>query len=128
MILDENIENDKLYEQMILAEKSAYDAQDFLLASVEKWFSGNFSEEKLEETKIILAQGGYIQIRTAHFIDSDKIEKLEESFNFKLQWSKEEHMIDLRNVDPVEVIVFEYSFLPKNMNKLLGDNQVDLGD
>ena len=35
-------------------------------------------------------------------------------------------MTDFRNVEEVTVTIYEYGFIPADINKIVGDNQVDL--
>ena len=122
------ISNDKLYENIIKTEKEAYGAQDLLLDSIKDWFSEIMNQEESDNTKIILAQGGYIQIRTVKGLAEQEIIEFMNEFYFKRVWMKKEDMTDFRNTEVVSVTVYEYAFLPKDIKKLLGDNQVDFGD
>ncbi len=122
MVKNKNIEKSKLYENMVKVEKEAYDAQDLLLNTIEKWFSGLVSDD----TRIVLAHGGTIQIRTVEKIEDKIIEDFSKDFGFYLSWFKDEYMTDYRNQDPVSVRIYEYSFIPVNIKEILGDNQVSL--
>lgn len=121
-----NVDRKMLYEAMIVAEKNAYDCQDFLLDEIKGFFSKRIDEESADHTKIILAQGGHIQIRTILELDEDLLKDFEKEFNFTRMWFKKESLTDYRNVETVIVHIFEYAFIPKNINEILGDNQVDL--
>ena len=122
------IPNDKLYENMIITEKKAYEAQDLMLDSIKKWFSKIMDQEASDNTKIILAQGGFIEIRTTENFDKEILDSFKKDFNFNLVWKRKENMIDFRNVESVSVEIFDYAFVPKDIKKLIGDNQVDFGD
>ena len=122
------IPNDKLYENMIITEKKAYEAQDLMLDSIKKWLSKIMDQEASDNTKIILAQGGFIEIRTTENFDEEILDNFKKDFNFNLVWKRKENMIDFRNVESVSVEIFDYAFIPKDIKKLIGDNQVDFGD
>ena len=122
------IPSDKLYENIIKTEKDAYAAQDLLLDSIKDWFSKILNQEESDNTKIILGHGGHIQIRTVKGLAEHEIIEFMNEFNFKRVWMKKEDMTDFRNTEVVSVTVYEYAFLPKDIKKILGDNQVDLGD
>lgn len=126
MVQVNDIEKDKLYENMVQSEKAAYDAQDLLLNTIEKWFKRFLDDETSDKTKIILSQGGLIQIRTISLIDEEIIEKFSKEFGFSHSWFKDEFMTDYRNQDPVSIRVYEYAFIPTNIQEILGDNQVSL--
>lgn len=126
MVQVNDIEKDKLYENMVQSEKAAYDAQDLLLNTIEKWFKRFLDDETSDKTKIILSQGGLIQIRTISLIDEEIIEKFSKEFGFSYSWFKDEFMTDYRNQDPVSIRVYEYAFIPTNIQEILGDNQVSL--
>ena len=121
-------DNNKLYEKMVKIEKSAYDAQDLLLNGVKNWISKFLSEDSSEHTRIILAEGGYVKIRTVGQLSEDILNDFKEEFNFNICWFKVEEMIDYRSVASINVTIYEYAFLPKNINEILGNNQVDFGD
>lgn len=126
MVEKKEINRKELYRKMVESERYAYEMQDTLLKEIEKWFVQNFDEVVSENTKIILAQGGYIQIRSVQLLDEALLADLAEEFDFQYQWYRHEDMVDFRNVDPVKVTVYEYVFLPVDMTKILGDNQVDV--
>lgn len=126
MVKVEEVKKDQLYENMVKSEKAAYDAQDLLLNTIEKWFSRFLDDETSDQTKIILSHGGTIQIRTSNLIEDDIVEKFSMEFGFYLSWFKDEYMTDYRNQDPVSVRVYEYAFIPLNIKEILGDNQVSL--
>lgn len=126
MVKVEDIEKNKLYREMVEAERFAYNVQDNLLKTIEKWFLGKFSEDVLENTKVMLDYGGYVKIRTDCFFKDHVLEAFKEDFNFKQLWFVEENMTDYRNVEPVSVTTFEYCFTPNDIDQILGDNQVDL--
>lgn len=126
MVQINDIEKDKLYENMVKTEKAAYDAQDLLLNTIKKWFKRFLDDETADKTKIILSQGGLIQIRTINLIGEEIIEKFSKEFGFSHSWFKDEFMTDYRNQDPVSIRIYEYAFIPTNIQEILGDNQVSL--
>ena len=122
------LDKTQLYEDMILSEKMAYEAQDRLLDEIKKWFSKVLSEDVADYTKIILAQGGYIQIRTIEELNEEQISAFSDDFNFEMTWTREELMTDFRNVETVSAKIYEYAFIPKNIQEIMGDNQVEMGE
>ena len=114
--LKRKINNSVLYENMILTEKKAYEAQDELLNAIKQWFSKIISEKSADYTKIILGHGGYIQIRTIEEIGEEDLADFKEEFNFESTWTKVEKMTDFRNIETISVDIFEYGFIPKNIN------------
>lgn len=116
----------ELYENMVKTEKAAYVAQDNLLDEIKKWFSILLDEETANHTKIILAPGGYIQVRTIAKLNSNDIEDFADAFNFTQTWFKDETMTDYRNIETVSVRVYEYGFIPKNINQIMGGDQAVL--
>ena len=126
MVKNKQIDRKKLYEHMIVSEKEAYAAQDNLLGEIKKWFSNVMDEETANHTKIILAHGGYIQIRTVQKLSDDILKSFMDEFYFNQTWHRDEFMIDYSNIETVTVHIYEYAFLPKNINEITGNNQVDL--
>lgn len=126
--MDNEMNSDLLYEEMVVLEKRAYMAQDYLLDRIKSWLTKVISKDIADYTKIILATGGYIQIRTIEQISENILENFAKEFNFKLSWEKKEEMTDYRNVEVVSATIYEYAFIPKNINKILGDNQVGIED
>lgn len=126
MTRNKKIDKTKLYEIMVRTEKEAYEAQDNLLDTIKKWFLKVMDKDSADHTKIMLAQGGYIQIRTILKLDNDTLNGFCADFNFEQVWFRDETMVDYRNVETVSAQIFEYAFIPKNINEIVGDNQVDL--
>lgn len=120
------VEKSKLYETMVQAERDALLAQENLLNGIKGWLSSKIEEEVAETTKIILVAGGYIQIRTTKPFEDDVMESFLTEFNFSKTWFRKEKMTDYRNVEEVTVTIYEYGFIPSDINKIVGDNQVDL--
>lgn len=126
MTRNKKIDKTKLYEIMVRTEKEAYEAQDNLLDTIKKWFLKVMDKDSADHTKIMLAQGGYIQIRTILKLDNDTLNGFCADFNFEQVWFRDETMVDYRNVETVSAQIFEYAFIPKNIDEIVGDNQVDL--
>ena len=126
MVKNNNVDLKQLYRNMVELERAALEAQDSLLEEVKKYLMNIISKDCQDTTKISLAAGGYIQIRTTEDINADLIDKFKDDFNFNLTWTRKESMIDLRNVEKVSVDVYEYAFIPADIQKILGDNQVDM--
>lgn len=120
------IDKTTLYENMVKSEKIAYLSQDKLLEEIKKWFLKVMDKESADHTKIMLAHGGYIQIRTILKLDNDTLNGFCADFNFEQVWFRDETMVDYRNIETVSAQIFEYAFIPKNINEIVGDNQVDL--
>lgn len=120
------IEKSKLYETMVQAERDALLAQENLLNGIKGWLSSKIDEKVAETTKIILVAGGYIQIRTTKPFEDDVMESFLTEFNFSKTWFRKEKMTDYRNIEEVTVTIYEYGFIPADINKIVGDNQVDL--
>ena len=120
------VEKSKLYETMVQAERDALLAQENLLNGIKGWLSSKIDEEVAETTKITLVAGGYIQIRTTKPFEDDLMESFLTEFNFSKTWFRKEKMTDFRNVEEVTVTIYEYGFIPADINKIVGDNQVDL--
>lgn len=120
------IEKSKLYETMVQAERDALLAQENLLNGIKGWLSSKIEEEVAETTKITLVAGGYIQIRTTKPFEDDVMESFLTEFNFSKTWFRKEKMTDYRNIEEVTVTIYEYGFIPADINKIVGDNQVDL--
>lgn len=120
------IEKSKLYETMVQAERDALLAQENLLNGIKGWLSSKIDEKVAETTKITLVAGGYIQIRTTKPFEDDVMESFLTEFNFSKTWFRKEKMTDFRNVEEVTVTIYEYGFIPADINKIVGDNQVDL--
>ena len=120
------VEKSKLYETMVQAERDALLAQENLLNGIKGWLSSKIEEEVAETTKITLVAGGYIQIRTTKPFEDDVMESFLAEFNFSITWFRKEKMTDFRNVEEVTVTIYEYGFIPADINKIVGDNQVDL--
>ena len=120
------VEKSKLYETMVQAERDALLAQENLLNGIKGWLSSKIEEEVAETTKISLVAGGYIQIRTTKPFEDDVMESFLTEFNFSKTWFRKEKMTDFRNVEEVTVTIYEYGFIPADINKIVGDNQVDL--
>lgn len=126
MTRNKKIDKTKLYEIMVRTEKEAYEAQDNLLDTIKKWFLKVMDKDSADHTKIMLAHGGYIQIRTILKLDNDTLNGFCADFNFEQVWFRDETMVDYRNVETVSAQIFEYAFIPKNIDEIVGDNQVDL--
>lgn len=126
MTRNKKIDKTKLYEIMVRTEKEAYEAQDNLLDTIKKWFLKVMDKDSADHTKIMLAHGGYIQIRTILKLDIDTLNGFCADFNFEQVWFRDETMVDYRNVETVSAQIFEYAFIPKNIDEIVGDNQVDL--
>lgn len=126
MVKNQQIDKKMLYEHMIVSEKEAYVAQDNLLEELKKWFSNVMDEETANHTKIALTHGGYIQIRTVQKLSDDTLENFMDEFYFDKTWYRDEVMTDYRNIETVTVHIYEYAFIPKNINEITGNNQVDL--
>lgn len=120
------VEKSKLYETMVQAERDALLAQENLLNGIKGWLSSKIEEEVAEITKIVLVAGGYIQIRTTKPFEDDVMESFLTEFNFSKTWFRKEKMTDYRNIEEVTVTIYEYGFIPADINKIVGDNQVDL--
>lgn len=120
------VEKSKLYETMVQAERDALLAQENLLNGIKGWLSSKIDEKVAETTKITLVAGGYIQIRTTKPFEDDVMESFLTEFNFSKTWFRKEKMTDFRNVEEVTVTIYEYGFIPADINKIVGDNQVDL--
>lgn len=120
------VEKSKLYETMVQTERDALLAQENLLNGIKGWLSSKIDEKVAETTKIILVAGGYIQIRTTKPFEDDVMESFLTEFNFSKTWFRKEKMTDFRNVEEVTVTIYEYGFIPADINKIVGDNQVDL--
>ena len=120
------VEKSKLYETMVQAERNALLAQENLLNGIKGWLSSKIEEEVAETTKITLVAGGYIQIRTTKPFEDDVMESFLTEFNFSKTWFRKEKMTDYRNIEEVTVTIYEYGFIPADINKIVGDNQVDL--
>ena len=67
------VEKSKLYETMVQTERDALLAQENLLNGIKGWLSSKIDKKVAETTKIILATGGYIQIRTTKPFGDDLI-------------------------------------------------------
>lgn len=126
MSKNNNIDKKKLYEEMVKSEKEAYVSQDRLLDEIKKWLLDRIDKKSADHTKIVLAHGGYIQIRTILELDEKIINDLKNDFNFEQVWFRDETMTDYRNVETVIARIYEYAFIPKNINEIVGDNQVDI--
>ena len=111
---------------MVQAERDALLAQENLLNGIKGWLSSKIEEEVAETTKITLVAGGYIQIRTTKPFEDDVMESFLTEFNFSKTWFRKENMTDYRNIEEVTVTIYEYGFIPADINKIVGDNQVDL--
>lgn len=120
------VEKSKLYETMVQAERDALLAQENLLNGIKGWLSSKIEEEVAETTKITLVAGGYIQIRTTKPFEDDVMESFLTEFNFSKTWFRKEKMTDYRNIEEVTVTIYEYGLIPADINKIVGDNQVDL--
>lgn len=120
------VEKSKLYETMVQAERDALLAQENLLNGIKGWLSSKIDEKVAETTKITLVAGGYIQIRTTKPFEDDVMESFLTEFNFSKTWFRKENMTDYRNIEEVTVTIYEYGFIPADINKIVGDNQVDL--
>ena len=120
------VEKSKLYETMVQAERDALLAQENLLNGIKGWLSSKIEEKVAETTKITLVAGGYIQIRTTKPFEDDVMESFLTEFNFSKTWFRKEKMTDYRNVEEVTVTIYEYGLIPADINKIVGDNQVDL--
>ena len=120
------VEKSKLYETMVQAERDALLAQENLLNGIKGWLSSKIDEKVAETTKIVLVAGGYIQIRTTKPFEDDVMESFLTEFNFSKTWFRKEKMTDYRNIEEVTVTIYEYGFIPADINKIVGDNQVDL--
>lgn len=120
------VEKSKLYETMVQAERDALLAQENLLNGIKGWLSSKIDEKVAETTKIVLVAGGYIQIRTTKPFEDDVMESFLIEFNFSKTWFRKEKMTDYRNIEEVTVTIYEYGFIPADINKIVGDNQVDL--
>ena len=120
------VEKSKLYETMVQAERDALLAQENLLNGIKGWLSSKIDEKVAETTKIALVAGGYIQIRTTKPFEDDVMESFLTEFNFSKTWFRKEKMTDYRNIEEVTVTIYEYGFIPADINKIVGDNQVDL--
>ena len=120
------VEKSKLYETMVQAERDALLAQENLLNGIKGWLSSKIEEEVAETTKITLVAGGYIQIRTTKPFEDDVMESFLTVFNFSKTWFRKEKMTDYRNIEEVTVTIYEYGLIPADINKIVGDNQVDL--
>lgn len=120
------VEKSKLYETMVQAERDALLTQENLLNGIKGWLSSKIEEEVAETTKITLVAGGYIQIRTTKPFEDDVMESFLTEFNFSKTWFRKENMTDYRNIEEVTVTIYEYGFIPADINKIVGDNQVDL--
>ena len=120
------VEKSKLYETMVQAERDALLAQENLLNGIKGWLSSKIDEKVAETTKITLVAGGYIQIRTTKPFEDDVMESFLTEFNFSKTWCRKEKMTDYRNIEEVTVTIYEYGFIPADINKIVGDNQVDL--
>ena len=120
------VEKSKLYETMVQAERDALLAQENLLNGIKGWLSSKIDEKVAETTKITLVAGGYIQIRTTKPFEDDVMESFLTEFNFSKTWFRKEKMTDYRNIEEVTVTIYEYGFIPADINKIVGDNQVDL--
>lgn len=120
------VEKSKLYETMVQAERDALLTQENLLNGIKGWLSSKIEEEVAETTKITLVAGGYIQIRTTKLFEDDVMESFLTEFNFSKTWFRKENMTDYRNIEEVTVTIYEYGFIPADINKIVGDNQVDL--
>lgn len=120
------VEKSKLYETMVQAERDALLAQENLLNGIKGWLSSKIDEKVAETTKITLATGGYIQIRTIKPFEDDVMESFLTEFNFSKTWFRKEKMTDYRNIEEVTVTIYEYGFIPADINRIVGDNQVDL--
>lgn len=120
------VEKSKLYETMVQAERDALLAQENLLNGIKGWLSSKIEEEAAETTKITLVAGGYIQIRTTKPFEDDVMESFLTEFNFSKTWFRKENMTDYRNIEEVTVTIYEYGLIPSDINKIVGDNQVDL--
>ena len=126
MVKVKKIRNNMLYQTMVETEKAAYDAQDNLLNQIEKYLSKIIDSEIVKDkAKVILSQTGNIQIRTIEEIPKEDIKAFADEFGFSYVWFRDEFMRDFRNVEEVEVRIFEYGFIPTNIDKILGDNQVE---
>lgn len=120
------VEKSKLYETMVQAERDALLAQENLLNGIKGWLSSKIDEKVAETTKITLVAGGYIQIRTTKPFEDDVMESFLTEFNFSKTWFRKENMTDYRNIEEVTVTIYEYGLIPADINKIVGDNQVDL--
>lgn len=120
------VEKSKLYETMVQAERDALLAQENLLNGIKGWLSSKIDEKVAETTKITLVAGGYIQIRTTKPFEDDVMESFLTEFNFSKTWFRKEKMTDYRNIEEVTVTIYEYGLIPSDINKIVGDNQVDL--
>lgn len=120
------VEKSKLYETMVQAERDALLAQENLLNGIKGWLSSKIDEKVAETTKIVLVAGGYIQIRTTKPFEDDVMESFLTEFNFSKTWFRKEKMTDYRNIEEVTVTIYEYGFIPADINRIVGDNQVDL--
>lgn len=120
----DKIANNKLYETMIKAERAGLEAQDALLTGVNKYLSKYIKEDVQEYSKIVLVAGGYIEVRTIEELPQEGIDSFLEEFNFKMMSLKKEVIEDHSNVEVVTVEVITYSFLPRDIDKILGDNGV----
>lgn len=120
------VEKSKLYETMVQTERDALLAQENLLNGIKDWLSSKIDKEVAETTKIILATGGYIQIRTTKPFEDDVLESFLTEFNFSKTWFRKEKMTDYRNIEEVTATIYEYGLIPSDINKIVGDNQVDL--
>lgn len=120
------VKKSKLYETMVQAERDALLAQENLLNGIKGWLSSKIEEKVAETTKITLVAGGYIQIRTTKPFEDDVMESFLTEFNFSKTWFRKENMTDYRNIEEVTVTIYEYGFIPADINKIVGDNQVDL--
>lgn len=128
MVLKKEIANNKLYENMLIMQKEALLSEQEILDRIRLYFEDILSEKSFDNSRVILDEFGYVRLRTIEEIDIEKIDDFTEEFNLEFSWIKEEKMNDFRNVEEVGVITFEYGFIPKDIPKLLGDNQIGIGE
>lgn len=128
MVSKKEVVNNKLYENMLIKQKEALLSEQEILDRIKLYFEDVLSEKSFDYSRVILDEFGYIKLRTIEEIDIEKIDDFTEEFNLEFAWIKEERIDDFRNVEKVGAVTFEYGFVPKDISKLLGDNQIGIGE
>lgn len=100
------VENSDLYNLMMQSREVAYLHHEALQKEL------NFALHKIDpkgQFNVFIDDMGYIRVRSSVLLE-ERYEDICEEFGFYLAWFKEEIMNDYRNVEEVDVTIYEYGF------------------
>lgn len=98
-----------LFSDMINCISSLQQIEAEIYEEVNTFFE---NANRKAQLKIMLDEFNFLRVRSTEKYSQKSLKKFCKKFNLFLAWERTEDMVDYRNIEEAEVVVYEYGFGP----------------